>query len=102
MLQYVEDNIDFMQNYIAENMPQLSIIRPQASYLVFIDARALNMEQSALVDFFVKQAKVGMNDGAMFGDEGKGFMRMNVGCPRSILQQALEQIKSAYDKLLYI
>lgn len=99
MMEYVEGNVDYMQEYIAENMPILSIIRPQASYLVFIDARALKMEQPALVDFFVKQAKVGMNDGAMFGDGGEGFMRMNVGCPRSVLRKALEQIKSAYDKL---
>lgn len=99
MMEYVEGNVDYMQKYIAENMPILSIIRPQASYLVFIDARALKMEQPALVDFFVKQAKVGMNDGAMFGKGGEGFMRMNVGCPRSVLRKALEQIKAAYDKL---
>lgn len=99
MMEYVEGNVDYMQEYIAENMPLLSIIRPQASYLVFIDARALKMEQPALVDFFVKQAKVGMNDGAMFGKGGEGFMRMNVGCPRSVLRKALEQIKAAYDKL---
>ena len=99
MMEYVEGNINYMQEYIAANMPLLSIIRPQASYLVFIDARALKMEQPALVDFFVKQAKVGMNDGAMFGKGGEGFMRMNVGCPRSVLQKALQQIKVAYDKL---
>ena len=99
MMEYVEENIDYMQKYIAQNMPRLSMIRPQASYLVFIDARALNMEQPALVDFFVKQAKVGMNDGAMFGEGGEGFMRMNVGCPRSVLHKALEQIKTAYDRL---
>lgn len=99
MMEYVEGNVDYMQEYIAVNMPLLSIIRPQASYLVFIDARALKMEQPALVDFFVKQAKVGMNDGAMFGKGGEGFMRMNVGCPRSVLRKALEQIKAAYDKL---
>lgn len=99
MMEYVEENINYMQEYIAVNMPLLSIIRPQASYLVFIDARALKMEQPALVDFFVKQAKVGMNDGAMFGKGGEGYMRMNVGCPRSVLHKALEQIKAAYDKL---
>ncbi|MBR5334959.1 MAG: pyridoxal phosphate-dependent aminotransferase [Bacteroidaceae bacterium] len=99
MMEYVEENINYMQEYIAANMPLLSIIRPQASYLVFIDARALKMEQPALVDFFVKQAKVGMNDGVMFGKGGEGFMRMNVGCPRSVLQKALQQIKVAYDKL---
>lgn len=99
MLAYVEGNIDFMHDFIKKNMPKLDIIRPQASYLVFIDARGLQMPQEELVDFFAKKAKVGMNDGAMFGQEGRGFMRMNVGCPRSILKKALEQIKTAYDQL---
>ena len=99
MLAYVEGNIDFMHDFIKKNMPKLDIIRPQASYLVFIDARGLQMPQEELVDFFAKKAKVGMNDGAMFGQEGKGFMRMNVGCPRSVLCKALTQIKTAYDDI---
>lgn len=99
MLAYVEGNIDFMHDFIKKNMPKLDIIRPQASYLVFIDARGLQMPQEELVDFFAKKAKVGMNDGAMFGQEGRGFMRMNVGCPRSVLCKALTQIKTAYDQL---
>ena len=99
MLAYVEGNIDFMHDFIKKNMPKLDIIRPQASYLVFIDARGLQMPQEELVDFFAKKAKVGMNDGAMFGQEGRGFMRMNVGCPRSVLCKALTQIKQAYDDI---
>ena len=80
-------------------MPKISFIRPQASYLVFLDARELGMPQERLVEFFLKEAKVAMNDGTMFGQEGAGFMRMNLGCPRATLQQALEQIKAAYDRL---
>ena len=99
MLEYVEDNIDFMQNYLKENTPRLTMIRPQASYLVFIDARALNLTQKQLIDFFVKEAKVGLNDGESFGKEGSGFMRMNVGCPRATLKEALDCIKAAYDRL---
>ncbi|MBQ3188087.1 MAG: pyridoxal phosphate-dependent aminotransferase [Bacteroidaceae bacterium] len=99
MLAYVEGNIDVMHDFIKKNMPKLDIIRPQASYLVFIDARGLQMPQEELVDFFAKKAKVGMNDGVMFGQEGRGFMRMNVGCPRSVLCKALTQIKTAYDDI---
>lgn len=99
MLQYVEENIAFLDKYLKENMPKISFIRPQASYLVFIDARELGMPQERLVEFFLKEAKVAMNDGTMFGQEGAGFMRMNLGCPRATLQQALEQIKAAYDRL---
>lgn len=99
MLSYVEGNIAFLDKYLKENMPKISFIRPQASYLVFLDARELGMPQERLVEFFLKEAKVAMNDGTMFGQEGAGFMRMNLGCPRATLQQALEQIKAAYDRL---
>lgn len=99
MLEYVEKNIDYVQEFIKENMPKLSMIRPEASYLIFIDARRLGLSHDALIDFFVKRAKVGMNDGAMFGEGGEGFMRMNVGCPLSVIEKAMCQIKAAYDKL---
>lgn len=99
MLEYVEANIDFMEQYLKENMPKMGMIRPQASYLVFLDARGLGLPHDELVEFFIREAKVGMNDGAMFGQEGSGFMRMNLGCPRATLVKALEQIKSAYDKI---
>lgn len=99
MLQYVEENIAFLDKYLKKNMPKISFIRPQASYLVFLDARELGMPQERLVEFFLKEAKVAMNDGTMFGQEGAGFMRMNLGCPRAMLLQALEQIKAAYDRL---
>ena len=99
MLEYVEKNIDYVQEFIKENMPKLSMIRPQASYLIFIDARGLGLSHDELIDFFVKRAKVGMNDGAMFGEGGEGFMRMNIGCPLSVVEKAMRQIKAAYDKL---
>ena len=67
--------------------------------LVFLDARGLGLPHDKLVEFFIREAKVGMNDGAMFGEEGSGFMRMNLGCPRSVVEKALKQIKAAYDKI---
>lgn len=99
MLEYVEANIDYMEEYLKNNMPKMGMIRPQASYLVFLDARGLGLPHDQLVEFFIREAKVGMNDGAMFGEGGSGFMRMNLGCPRATLVKALEQIKSAYDKI---
>ena len=99
MLEYVEANIDFMEQYLKDNMPKMGMIRPQASFLVFLDARGLGLPHDKLVEFFIREAKVGMNDGAMFGEEGSGYMRMNLGCPRSVLEKALNQIKAAYDKI---
>ena len=57
------------------------------------------MPQEKLVEFFINEAKVGMNDGSMFGEGGEGFMRMNVGCPRCILMKAMKQIKEVLDIL---
>ena len=99
MLEYVDANIDYMEEYLKRYMPKLGMIRPQASYLVFLDARGLGMPHDKMVEFFIREAKVGMNDGAMFGEGGEGFMRMNLGCPRATLKQALDRIKAAYDRI---
>lgn len=98
-LAYVQRNIAYVEAYLRENLPAIQAMRPQASYLVWLDCRELGLSQEALVDFFVSGARLALNDGAMFGKEGEGFMRMNVGCPRSILEQALKQLKEAYDNL---
>ena len=92
--------MDYMEKFIAENMPLLSIVRPQASYLVFLDCRRLNLPKEQLVDFCVNKARIAMNEGSTFGVEGEGFMRMNVGCPLSTLKKALEQLLDAYNKLI--
>jgi cystathionine beta-lyase len=75
------------------------MIRPQASYLVFLDARGLQLTDEELARFFVQEARVAVNPGAIFGEGGSGFVRVNLGCPRATLQRALERIKVAYDKL---
>ena len=95
MLQYVQDNIDFVIDYCAEYIPKIKPYRPDASYLVWIDCRELQLSQPDLVALFVKKAHLALNDGEMFGEEGRGFMRLNVGCPRSVLQQALDQLIGA-------
>lgn len=93
MLKYVEGNVEFVEQYLKESMPQITALRPEASFLVWLDCRGLGLSHDALVDLFVNKARVAFNDGAMFGEEGSGFMRMNVGAPRSIIKQALDQIK---------
>lgn len=95
MLRYVEGNIDFLVDYCNRNIPQIKPLRPQASFLVWLDCRALHMSQEELVDLFVKKARLALNSGDMFGKEGTGFMRLNVGCPRATLANALEQLRAA-------
>lgn len=95
MLRYVEGNIDFLVDYCSRNIPQIKPLRPQASFLVWLDCRALHLSQEELVDLFVKKARLALNSGDMFGKEGTGFMRLNVGCPRATLAKALEQLRAA-------
>lgn len=95
MLAYVEGNVDFVIDYCAAHLPSIKPLRPQASFLVWLDCRRLGLEHEALVDLFVKKARLALNDGEIFGSQGRGFMRMNVASPRSVLQQALEQLREA-------
>ena len=78
-------------------MPKIKVIMPDASYLVFLDCRELNLSQKELVEFFVDGARLALNAGSIFGKEGEGFMRLNAGCPRSILERALSQLEEAYE-----
>lgn len=92
MLHYVEGNIDFVIDFCAQHIPAIKPLRPQASFLVWLDCRGLGLTQPQLVDLFVNKAHLALNDGEMFGKEGIGFMRLNVGSPRSVLEQALKQL----------
>ena len=95
MLRYVEENILFVEAFCKANMPQIKPLRPEASFLVWLDCRGLGLNHEQLVDLFVNKAHLALNDGEMFGQGGKGFMRMNVGTPRAILEKALRQLKAA-------
>lgn len=97
VLAYIQSNIDFTDAFLSEYIPDIKMIRPQASYLVFLDCRTLGLNQKELVDLFVDGAHLALNDGTMFGKEGEGFMRLNVACPRSMLEKALKQLKEACD-----
>lgn len=99
MLEYVKGNIDFTEKYLKEHIPGIGMIRPQASYLVFLDCRALGLPHEKLIELFVDKARLALNDGTMFGQPGEGFMRLNIGCPRSALQQALQQLSAAVAEL---
>ena len=97
MLNYVEENINYLVGYVKEHLPQLKVIVPQASYLVFIDFGALHLSQKELVALCTDKAHLALNDGSIYGEEGKGYMRINLACPRSVVKQALIQLKEALD-----
>ena len=98
-LAYIQGNIDYVDAFLKAHAPKIKAIRPQASYLVWLDCRDMGLSQEALNDFFVDKAHLALNDGLAFGEEGRGFMRLNVASPRSVLEQAMKQLAEAYEKI---
>lgn len=99
VLSYIHDNIDFVQEQLDTHLKQVKMIRPEASFMIWLDCRGLGLDHDGLVDLFVNKARLALNDGAMFGSEGDGFMRLNVGCPRSIIADALKSLAGAVKEL---
>lgn len=99
MLEYVDSNIDLLIERLAAECPKIKVMRPQASFLVFLDCREMGMSQKELVDFFGKKAHVAMNSGTIFGPGGEGYMRLNAACTRATMNKVLDQFRDAYKAL---
>ena len=92
LLAYIEGNLRFLQEYIARRIPQISVIPPEGTYLVWLDCRRLGLDKDALHKLFFETARVFLGDGYGFGAEGEGFQRVNIACTRAILAEALERV----------
>ena len=99
LLPYISGNFDYICDFCAKNIPQIKPNRPDATYLMWLDCRALSMTNEELRDFFVHKAQLGLNEGYTFGHSLAGFMRLNAACPRSTLEKAMRQLKAAVDSL---
>jgi cystathionine beta-lyase len=99
VLVYIEENYNFLKAYITEHLPQLSVTPLEGTYLVWIDFSALGFEPAERTTFLLEEAKVWLNSGEIFGAEGADFERVNIACPRSLLEEALARIKTAVDSL---
>ena len=99
MIEYIEGNIEFTIEYCKQHIPQIVAVRPEASFLVWLDCRGLGLTHDKVIELFTQKAALALNDGAIFGTQGEGFMRLNVGTPREVLQTALERLKTAVDSL---
>jgi cysteine-S-conjugate beta-lyase len=99
LLDYLRRNVDSAEAYFRKYIPQITMIRPEATYMVWLDCRELGLNDDQLRDFFIKKARLGLNEGRTFGPGGEGFMRMNIACPLATLRDALERLKNAVDGL---
>jgi len=93
LLMYLEANRDFLYDFVNNELPGHNMAKPEGTYLAWIDCRGAQLENP--YEFFLNQAKVALSDGAIFGTEGQGFVRMNFGCPRATLEEALQRMKQA-------
>jgi cystathionine beta-lyase len=91
MLQYVKGNVEYAINFFAENLPEVVPMRPEGTYLLWVDCRGLGRDIPGLKELMYKQAKVAFNEGSIFGSEGEGYLRINLACSRSTLVEALNR-----------
>ena len=98
-INYIKSNIEFVTNFIAEEIPEIKVSKNEATYLLWIDFRSLNLSDSELKQFIIQKAKLGLNQGVDFGKGGSGFARLNVATPKTILEKAMKQLKVAVENL---
>lgn len=95
LIEYLDGNMRYVESFIKEHIPEIKLHRPQGTYLMWLDMRALNMKQEDLGRFMVEKAGIGLSGGTGFGEEGAGFMRLNAAIPRRYLVRAMEQLERA-------
>ena len=96
---YLKGNLDFVREYLEQNLPQIKLIEPEGTYLIWLDCRALGLPEAKLEHLIVHEAKLWLDSGAIFGKDGEGFERINIACPRAILEEACKRLCRAVQSL---
>lgn len=99
LLEYLESNLDFLIEYFEEKIPKIKVNKIEGTYLVWLDCRELGMNREELSQFMIEKAKVALDFGFWFGNEGEGFVRMNIACPRATLTEGIERIEKAVKEI---
>jgi len=99
LLDYIDHNIDFVEDYCRKMIPEIIPVQPEATYMIWLDCRKFGMTGKELQNFFVNRAGIGMNEGSTFGPGGEGFMRMNLATTHQTVMNAMEQIEKAVASL---
>ena len=96
---YLLENLNFLRAYLQEKIPQIHLVEPEGTYLVWLDCSELGISGKELDQFIVEKAGLWLDGGAMFGPSGADFQRVNIACPRATLELALDKLKAAVDNL---
>ncbi|TLS35188.1 MalY/PatB family protein [Pseudalkalibacillus caeni] len=100
LMDYLQGNLDFLKSFIEEKLPDIKVIEPEGTYLVWLDFRKLGFSHKELETFMQDEAKLALDEGYIFGKEGEGFERINIACPRSLLKEGLERLETALNNKL--
>ncbi|WP_417568218.1 MalY/PatB family protein [Marinobacter sp.] len=100
LMAYLQANRDYVVEVVSRRLPGIRVSAPEGTYLMWLDCRGLDLDDVGLKRFFVRDAGVGMNPGVSFGHQGSGFMRLNIGCPRAVLEEVLDRIETALKSLI--
>lgn len=95
LLEYLSDNLSFLKGYFEKRIKKIKVIEPEGTYLIWLDCRALGLTDMQLRKVMREEAGIGLDDGYLFGTGGEGFQRINIACPRSVLEKALKRIEAA-------
>jgi len=95
LMDYLQGNLSYLTKFINERLPQIDLIEPEGTYLVWLDFNKLDMSHEELEQFVQGEARLALDEGYIFGESGKGFERINIACPRSVLQEGLERLEKA-------
>lgn len=99
LLDYLQENVALIRQFLQENQMGISLIEPEGTFLAWLDFRGLGLEAKELEKILAQEAKVALSPGYWYGREGAGFARMTIGCPRHTVKQALENIRHTFGKL---
>lgn len=99
LILHIDGNMQYVVDFIAEKLPEIKVVKPEGTYLMWLDFNGTKISQDKIQEFLINEAKVAMNDGGSFGSNGKGFARMNVACPRYMVEEAMERIEKALKNL---
>lgn len=99
LLSYLRENISIVKNFLEENIPEVIFTIPEATYLLWLDFRKLNLSHDALKELIIDNAALALNSGVDFGDKGAGFMRMNIACPKAIVLDSLQRLHKSIHKM---
>lgn len=99
LLEYIESNYNYVLKFVNENVPKIKVIKQEGTFLTWLDCRELGLSDEELERFFLEEAKLALSTGTAFGKGGRGFMRMNIGCPISTVKEALQRLKNAVDNM---